>query len=223
MQALAAASNVPVPEQRNFLVGSAGKHHPTSKQNPKFRIRRILIASGVTLGVAASATWAFAATAGSAPEQMNAHLAQNQPPTPAASHRPLADPAATKESAIKRSATKTGTHKSKPKAKAKKAKRAAADRVVGTGSCKASYYGEGQMTASGEAFDPSELTAAHRTLSFGTKIRVINANSGRSAVIRINDRGPFVSGRCLDLSTASMRAVGGMGSGVIPVKFQVLA
>jgi rare lipoprotein A len=204
-------------------VVSSGKHHPKSRSNPSFRIRKILIASGVTVAVAASATWAYAATGGSAPDQMNAHLTQNQPPTPAASHSPLADPAATKKSAIKGSATKTGTHKAKPKAKAKKSKRAAANRVVSTGSCEASYYGEGQSTASGEAFDPSELTAAHRTLSFGTKIRVINKNNGESAVVRINDRGPFVSGRCLDLSTAAMRAVDGLGSGVISVKYQVLA
>ncbi len=87
----------------------------------------------------------------------------------------------------------------------------------------ASYYGEGQMTASGEAFHPSEMTAANKTLPFGTKVRVTNKNNGDSAVVRINDRGPYVSGRCLDLSTAAMKAVGGMGSGVIPVRYQVLA
>jgi rare lipoprotein A len=94
---------------------------------------------------------------------------------------------------------------------------------VRSGSCEASYYDEGEMTASGESFDPSELTAAHKTLDFGTKVRVINKNNGESTVVRINDRGPFISGRCLDLSTAAMRAVRGVGSGVIQVRYQVLA
>ncbi|HEX6469438.1 MAG TPA: septal ring lytic transglycosylase RlpA family protein [Streptosporangiaceae bacterium] len=95
--------------------------------------------------------------------------------------------------------------------------------VVGSGSCEASFYGEGQMTASGEAFDPGAMTAAHKSLPFGTRLRVTNKNNGESAIVRINDRGPYVSGRCLDLSTAAMRAVGGIGSGVIPVRYQILA
>jgi rare lipoprotein A len=101
--------------------------------------------------------------------------------------------------------------------------RTSASKVVGSGSCEASFYGEGQMTASGEAFDPGEMTAAHKSLPFGTRLRVTNKNNGESAIVRINDRGPYVGGRCLDLSTAAMRAVGGLGSGVIPVRYQILA
>ncbi|MEV0401846.1 septal ring lytic transglycosylase RlpA family protein [Actinoallomurus sp. NPDC050550] len=94
--------------------------------------------------------------------------------------------------------------------------------VVAQGTCEASFYGTGPATASGAPFDPQALTAAHRTLPMGSLVRVINLGNARSVVVRINDRGPFVPGRCLDLSTAAMRAVGGVLSGVIPVRYEVL-
>jgi rare lipoprotein A len=72
----------------------------------------------------------------------------------------------------------------------------------------ASTYGSGQKTASGERFNPGALTAASKTLPFGTRVRVTNARNGRSVVVRINDRGPFVAGRIIDLSTAAARAIG---------------
>lgn len=96
-------------------------------------------------------------------------------------------------------------------------------KILSRGACDASYYGSGGHTASGEAFDPDALTAAHRTLPLGSKVRIINRNNDRSVIVRINDRGPFVTGRCLDLSSAAMQAVGGLGSGVIPVRYEVLA
>jgi rare lipoprotein A len=96
-------------------------------------------------------------------------------------------------------------------------------KVLPHGACEASYYAAGGHTSSGEAFDPAALTAAHRFLPLGSKVRVTNRNNDRSVVVRINDRGPFVAGRCLDLSSGAMRAVGGVASGVIPVRFQVLA
>lgn len=96
-------------------------------------------------------------------------------------------------------------------------------RILSRGACEASYYGSGGHTASGEAFDPAALTAAHRTLPLGSKVRVINRNNDRSVIVRINDRGPFVAGRCLDLSSAAMQSVGGLASGVIPVRYEVLA
>jgi rare lipoprotein A len=71
----------------------------------------------------------------------------------------------------------------------------------------ASVY-SGQHTASGETMNSGDMTAAHRTLPFGTKITVVNHNNGRSAVVRINDRGPFVRGRVIDLSPAAGRALG---------------
>jgi rare lipoprotein A (peptidoglycan hydrolase) len=87
----------------------------------------------------------------------------------------------------------------------------------------ASFYGSefhGRKTANGETFDMSALTAAHRTLPFGTKVRVTHLESGRSVTVRINDRGPFVKGRIIDLSRASAQAIGLEGVG--QVKLEVL-
>jgi rare lipoprotein A (peptidoglycan hydrolase) len=89
----------------------------------------------------------------------------------------------------------------------------------------ASYYGEefdSLRTASGEPFDPDAMTAAHRTLPFGTRVRVTNLANGRSTVVRINDRGPFVKGRVLDLSYGAARALRLVGPGVGPVVLEAL-
>jgi peptidoglycan lytic transglycosylase len=75
----------------------------------------------------------------------------------------------------------------------------------------ATYYGQefaGRRTASGERFNPGAMTAAHRTLRFGTRVRVTNSRNGRSVIVRINDRGPFVKGRSIDLSSGAARAIG---------------
>ncbi|GJD37394.1 septal ring lytic transglycosylase RlpA family protein [Methylobacterium aerolatum] len=84
----------------------------------------------------------------------------------------------------------------------------------------ASWYASGHRTANGERFNPNGMTAAHRTLPFGTRVRVENRKTGRSVVVRINDRGPFVHGRIIDLSRGSARALG-MG-GTSYVSLQVL-
>jgi rare lipoprotein A len=86
------------------------------------------------------------------------------------------------------------------------------------GSGIASVYSDRQ-TASGEAMNPGALTAAHRTLPFGTEVTVINHDNGRSVVVRINDRGPFVRGRVIDLSPAAARALG--VDGLAPVSLVV--
>lgn len=89
----------------------------------------------------------------------------------------------------------------------------------------ASWYGtkfHGQSTASKEIYDMYDLTAAHRTLPFGTKVMVTNLNNGKSVKVRINDRGPFVKGRIIDLSYAAARILGMIGPGVAPVKIEVL-
>ncbi len=89
----------------------------------------------------------------------------------------------------------------------------------------ASWYGPGfagRLTANGEIFDPSQLTAAHKTLPFNTLVRVVNEDNGRSVVVRINDRGPFKPGRVIDLSRAGAEAVGMVGSGVARVRLEVL-
>jgi rare lipoprotein A len=85
----------------------------------------------------------------------------------------------------------------------------------------ASYYGakhQGQRTASGERFDQHQLTAAHRTLPFGTKVRVTNLNNDKSVLVRINDRGPFARGRIVDLSRKAAQQLDMLRSGVAPVR-----
>lgn len=88
----------------------------------------------------------------------------------------------------------------------------------------ASYYGrahDGRRTASGEIFDMNGLTAAHRTLPFGTRVRVTNLANGRQAVVRINDRGPFRRGRIIDLSYAAARKLGLVRRGVARVRVAI--
>lgn len=82
----------------------------------------------------------------------------------------------------------------------------------------ASWYALTSKTASGERMNPNELTAAHRSLPFGTKVLVENLNNGRSVVVRINDRGPFVGGRIIDLSKAAAAQIGMLGSGTAKVR-----
>lgn len=86
----------------------------------------------------------------------------------------------------------------------------------------ASYYSEGTQTASGEQFDPNELTAAHPNLPFGTKLRVTNVATGRSVIVRVNDRGPFVPGRIVDVSSSAAAALGMVGQGTAKVKLDVI-
>jgi rare lipoprotein A len=85
----------------------------------------------------------------------------------------------------------------------------------------ASFYTEGTKTASGEKFDTLEMTAAHPTLPFGTKLRVTNVASGRSVTVRVNDRGPYVQGRVVDVSYSAADALGMVGKGVAKVKLDV--
>ena len=86
----------------------------------------------------------------------------------------------------------------------------------------ASFYSSGSRTASGEAFNPNELTAAHRTLPFGTKLRVTNVATGQSVTVRVNDRGPFVPGRVVDVSSSAAESLGMTGKGVAKVKLDVV-
>jgi rare lipoprotein A len=86
----------------------------------------------------------------------------------------------------------------------------------------ASFYSEGHETASGERFDPHELTAAHRTLPFGTRLQVTNVATGRSVTVRVNDRGPFVKGRVVDVSYSAAQALGMVHAGVADVKVDVV-
>ncbi|MDX2158400.1 MAG: septal ring lytic transglycosylase RlpA family protein [Hyphomicrobiaceae bacterium] len=86
----------------------------------------------------------------------------------------------------------------------------------------ASYYWQPQRVASGGWFNPNALTAAHKTLPFGTKVRVTNMTNGRSVDVTINDRGPYIAGRIIDLSKAAAGAISMTGQGVAKVKMTVL-
>jgi rare lipoprotein A len=86
----------------------------------------------------------------------------------------------------------------------------------------ASFYTEGTQTASGEKFDTHDLTAAHPTLPFGTKLRVTNVTTGRSVTVRVNDRGPYVAGRNVDVSYSAADALGMVGAGVAKVRMDVV-
>lgn len=100
-------------------------------------------------------------------------------------------------------------------------------RPVGPGTAEtgmASWYGpgfHGRQTSSGEVYDMHQLTAAHRELPLGTRVMVTNLNNGRSVEVRVNDRGPFVADRILDVSYAAGRLLGMIGPGVIPVRVVV--
>ena len=90
----------------------------------------------------------------------------------------------------------------------------------------ASWYGgkfQGRQTASGEIFDTNKFTAAHKSLPFGTIVKVTNLENGKTTVVRINDRGPFVPGRIIDLSRAAATVIGLTGKGVAKVRIRVLA
>jgi len=96
-----------------------------------------------------------------------------------------------------------------------------ADDMVGY----ASWYGSnlhGMRTASGEKFDMNNFTAAHRDLDFGTRVKVYNMENGRSTIVRINDRGPFIKNRIIDLSHAAASDLGFLKSGTCMVKLEVV-
>ncbi|WP_433431500.1 septal ring lytic transglycosylase RlpA family protein [Nonomuraea sp. CA-141351] len=207
--------------------------------------RWIVIAAGAAV-VAAASTTAWAAIGnGDSPEHAAAaptpsqakplNEAARQAATPQ-SPSPVPKPAAAHPKTTETPAPRPNTSKSAEGSHSKPATESEATpkstkspapkpktRVLASGTCGASYYGEPQMTASGERFDPSAMTAAHKTLPLGSKVRVTNPNNGESITVRINDRGPYVSGRCLDLSQAAFAAIGNTSSGVMRVKYEVLS
>jgi rare lipoprotein A len=90
----------------------------------------------------------------------------------------------------------------------------------------ASWYGpgfHGRTTANGEQYNMHDMTAAHKSLKFGTRVKVTNENNGRSVVVRINDRGPYVGSRIIDLSKSAAQAIDMIGPGTASVTVEVLA
>lgn len=89
----------------------------------------------------------------------------------------------------------------------------------------ASYYADkfqGRKTANGEIYKASQKTAAHRTLPFGSKVKVTNVRNGKSVVVRINDRGPFIRGRIIDLSRSAFARIGNTSEGLLNVRIEVI-
>ncbi|MCF7990199.1 MAG: septal ring lytic transglycosylase RlpA family protein [Thiohalocapsa sp.] len=89
----------------------------------------------------------------------------------------------------------------------------------------ASFYGKGfhgRKTANGERFNQNAMTAAHKTLPFGTRVRVTHVRNGRSVVVTINDRGPFIQGRTIDLSRGAAARIGMLHSGIARVRMEIL-
>lgn len=90
---------------------------------------------------------------------------------------------------------------------------------------KVSWYGDrfhGRLTASGERYNMNDLTAAHKTLPFGTKVKITNAKNGKSVTVTINDRGPFVGNRKFDLSKAAFKKIASTNKGIIKVTYEIL-
>ena len=116
--------------------------------------------------------------------------------------------AATKKTAVKKT---SGT------------KKTVSSKVYQTGT--ASFYGgkwHGKKTANGEIFNTYSLTAAHKTLPFNTRVRVTNLNNGKSVIVRINNRGPYIKGRIIDLSTAAFTAIESKNKGIARVKLEIV-
>ena len=95
-------------------------------------------------------------------------------------------------------------------------------RIKSKGTGLASFYSTGVKTANGERFDPGQLTAAHRTLPFGTRLQVTNMQTGKSVMVRVNDRGPYIDGRELDLSRYAAESLGIVDQGVVKVHMAIV-
>ena len=149
-------------------------------------------------------------------------IADRRQPPPA---QPTETPAATANSA-KRSTDEPETLATPPTSPSSKRNKPAIAPAGYTENGNASWYGvpfHGRRASNGEIYDMYKLTAAHRTLPFETMVRVTNMNNGKSTVVRITDRGPFVDNRIIDLSLAAAREVDSVGPGVVPVRVEVLS
>ncbi|WP_307803824.1 septal ring lytic transglycosylase RlpA family protein [Micromonospora echinofusca] len=188
------------------------------------------VATAVTIGGAFGAIQLTSAESGAAPVPVESSAGPvptlSSPATGAPAASPSASPSASPKvtrspQRASRATTRTAAPRPTPKVTKTTAK-PVAPKVLESGSCGASFYSEGQLTANGETFDPSAMTAAHKTLPFGTKVRVTNPSTGDSVTVRINDRGPFIDGRCLDLSRAAFAAIASLDLGHLTVRYEVL-
>ncbi|SCG79643.1 rare lipoprotein A [Micromonospora echinaurantiaca] len=203
----------------------AGRHHVRTRRFSSPAGIAAAAALGVALAVGGT-VGAVQLTAGSEPARPVAvdlspatpGSAAPSPSSPSPSPSVTASPAATRSPQAP-SRSKPRTASPKPTATAKKT---ATTKVVESGSCGASFYSDGQLTANGENFNPDALTAAHKTLPFNTRVRVTNPDNGKSVTVRINDRGPFIEGRCIDLSRAAFAEIASLDLGHVDVRYEVL-
>ncbi|WP_232832193.1 septal ring lytic transglycosylase RlpA family protein [Nocardiopsis sp. FIRDI 009] len=214
----------------------------TAARNRKRRTLLIGASCVLAVAVAGTATAAVVVTSGG-----DTTVATNAAGIPEADPDPLvaddtapsADPSAAERaeqatSRARQSATATGSDIIEEPERTTEPEDTSADDSSGSdaqptgqgGTCQASFYGAdlaGSATANGETFDPSALTAAHKTLPFNTMVRVTNTANGSSVTVRINDRGPYIDGRCLDLSTAAFEQIANTSAGVANVRWEVVA
>ncbi|HEX5598934.1 MAG TPA: septal ring lytic transglycosylase RlpA family protein [Micromonosporaceae bacterium] len=211
----------------------AGRHARPSPARPRTGIIAaaavaVALAAGGTAGMAHLSQTPSAADSGGQPTHAASDPAASATPTSS----PLPERSAERASRGDRStpsATPTAapspTRAAAPsptRTAASSPSKTASGNVVARGTCGASFYYEPQPTASGERFDPEALTAAHKTWAFNTRVKVTNPANGKSVVVRINDRGPYIDGRCLDLSRAAFRAIADLNLGVINVRYEIL-
>src|SRR6202022_3860207 len=146
---------------------------------------------------------------------------------PLAASQPPAEPSSTPETASE--SAKSSNPPSPPRSGATAKRRRDTSVPVPAGYTEqgeASWYGlpfHGRQASNGEIYDMNKLTAAHRTLPFETMVRVTNERNGKSTVVRITDRGPFVNNRIIDLSMAAAREIESIGPGVVPVRLEILS
>lgn len=180
----------------------------------------------LTLAALAALTLGFtdvrpadASRADTAKQSNSSHSAQKRAERRAAKKAERRTSSRTNRTTSRRTASLRTTTKSKS---AKR--RAQTSRSVSSGGSHgiASYYWQPQRVASGGQFNPNALTAAHRTLPFGTRVKVTNKRNGRSVVVTINDRGPFIKGRIIDLSKRAAGVIGMQGAGLAPVSVEVV-
>lgn len=175
--------------------------------------------------VACSLAPAPASAAGASSTDATARAAKEMPPAKEAASAKEAPPEGKKAASTAKetgTAANQGRSSTKEPAAGNKTKRARAP----VATRKISYYGRrlaGRKTASGERYDPSALTMAHRTLPFGTRVRVTNVRNGRNAVVRVNDRGPWRHNRAADVSLAAARKLGMLKQGVITARLEVIS
>jgi rare lipoprotein A len=145
----------------------------------------------------------------------------------AARQPPPSEPSSTPDAAADSAKRSTTAPLASPVSPGKRRKDGSVPKPAGyTEEGEASWYGapfHGRQASNGEIYDMNKLTAAHRTLPFETMVRVTNERNGKSAVVRITDRGPFVNNRIIDLSYAAAREIESIGPGVVPVRVEILS